>query len=93
MSTYWSLSAALDPWCVAQPEETKDVSSVVKTLAANDCPFGIRGGGHGFFALSNSVADGVTIDLGCKLTRTAFSQTNCTMSPPVESWHHDSDGL
>lgn len=86
MSTYWSVSAALDPWCVAQPETAKDVSRVVKTLAANDCPFGIRGGGHGFFALSNSVADGVTIDLGCKLARIAFPLHRVDHLPqPLES--------
>lgn len=65
----------MDPWCVAQPQTAKDVSRIVKTLASNDCPFGIRGGGHGFFALSNSVAEGVTIDLGCKLTRENFCHT------------------
>lgn len=85
MSTYWSLSAALDPWCVAQPETAKDVSSIVKTLAANDCPFGIRGGGHGSFALSNSVAEGVTIDLGCKLTREASQHTGWASLLNVES--------
>lgn len=59
---------------------------MVKTLAANDCPFGIRGGGHGFFALSNSVADGVTIDLGCKLARIAFPLHRVDRLPqPLES--------
>lgn len=92
MSTYWSLSAALDPWCVAQPQTAKDVSRIVKTLASNHCPFGIRGGGHGFFALSNSVADGVTIDLGCKLTRETFRHIEWAIPLHVVSWIHDSGG-
>lgn len=64
MASYWSASAALAPWCVAQPTVAEDVSTILKTLVANNCPFGVRGGGHGSFGGSNSVADGVTIDFG-----------------------------
>ncbi|KAK7697635.1 hypothetical protein SLS64_013374 [Diaporthe eres] len=93
MSTYWSLSAALDPWCVAQPEGAKDVSSIVKTLAANDCPFGIRGGGHGFFALSNSVAEGVTIDLGYLNTTKYDAATKIASVQPGSHWQEVYDTL
>lgn len=64
MESYWSLSAALNPWCVVQPSSAEDVSVIIRTLAQNECPFGVRGGGHGSFAGSNSVEDGVTIDFG-----------------------------
>lgn len=67
MDTYWSLSAALEPWCMVLPESPDDVSVVITTIVDNDCPFGIRGGGHGTHALSNSLEDGVTIDMGKRL--------------------------
>lgn len=64
MDSYWSVSAALNPWCVAQPTVAEDVSKILTTLVANNCSFGVRGGGHGSFSGSNSVSDGVTIDFG-----------------------------
>lgn len=64
LDSYWSKSAALAPWCMALPLTAEDVSSVVKTLKENQCPFGIRSGGHSQFAGSSSVDEGVTIDLG-----------------------------
>jgi FAD binding domain-containing protein len=67
LESYWSSSAALEPWCMVQPSTAEDVSVTIKTLVAGDCPFGIRGGGHGAHALSNGVKDGITIDLGMSL--------------------------
>jgi hypothetical protein len=64
METYWSKSAALEPWCMVLPLTAEDVSLTVKTLVAGDCTFGIRGGGHGAHPLSNSVEEGLTIDFG-----------------------------
>lgn len=64
MDAYWSVSAALDPWCVAMPTEAQDVSDIITLLVDNSCPFGVKGGGHGFWSGSNSVAKGVTIDFG-----------------------------
>lgn len=93
MSTYWSVSAALDPWCVAQPQTAGDVSSIVKVLTAKKCPFGIRGGGHGFFALSNSVADGVTIDLGYLNTTTYNTRTKIASVQPGSHWQQVYDTL
>ena len=46
------------------PKTVDDVSVTITTLADNECPFGIRGGGHGAHALSNSVEEGVTLDMG-----------------------------
>lgn len=46
------------------PSTAEDVSTTIKILVAERCPFGIRGGGHGSFPLSNSVKHGVTIDFG-----------------------------
>ena len=64
MDSYWSVSAALDPWCVVQPSSAQDVSTIIRILGANDCAFGVCGGGHSSFAGSNSVKEGVTIDFG-----------------------------
>ncbi|KAM0278919.1 hypothetical protein ACHAQH_004886 [Verticillium albo-atrum] len=63
LQTY-STSAALEPWCMVQPSTSADVPVTIKTLVAGDCPFGIRGGGHGAHALSNGVEHGTTIDFG-----------------------------
>jgi FAD/FMN-containing dehydrogenase len=49
---------------MVQPSTAEDVSITIKTLVAGECPFGIRGGGHGAHALSNGVKDGITIDFG-----------------------------
>lgn len=64
MDVYWSVSAALDPWCIAMPTEAQDVSEIITVLVENSCRFGVKGGGHGFWNGSNSVSDGVTIDFG-----------------------------
>lgn len=64
LDTYWSVSAALSPWCMVLPSTAEDVSTIIKTVVAGNCPFGIKGGGHGAFAGSNSVEHGVTIDFG-----------------------------
>ncbi|KAG7112797.1 Bifunctional solanapyrone synthase like protein [Verticillium longisporum] len=64
LQTYWSVSAALEPWCMVQPSTAEEVSVAIKTIVAGDCPFGIRGGGHGAHALSNGVEHGITIDFG-----------------------------
>lgn len=46
------------------PSTAEDVSIIMKTFVKHECPFGIRGGGHSSFALSNSVEHGITIDFG-----------------------------
>ncbi|CAH0045751.1 unnamed protein product [Clonostachys solani] len=62
METYFSKSAALEPWCMLLPSTAEDVSLIVKDLVANNCPFGVRSGGHSSHPLSNSVEKGITID-------------------------------
>lgn len=64
LESYWSTSAALSPWCMVFPSTAEDVSTIITTVVAGHCPFGVKGGGHGSFALSNSVEHGVTIDFG-----------------------------
>ena len=64
VKSIYSASAALKPWCFIQPSTAEDVSLVIRTLVEYECPFGIRGGGHGIFPQANSVDEGVTIDFG-----------------------------
>ncbi|KAI8212055.1 Bifunctional solanapyrone synthase [Colletotrichum sp. SAR 10_76] len=93
MSTYWSVSAALNPWCIAQPSTAEDVSAIIKTLVANDCTFGVRGGGHGAFAGSNSVEDGVTIDFGYMNGTTYNPDTKLASIQPGGHWQTVYDTL
>jgi FAD/FMN-containing dehydrogenase len=46
------------------PESTVDVQATVKILTKEQCPFGIKAGGHSAWKGSNGIADGVTVDLG-----------------------------
>lgn len=61
------------------PSTAEDVSTIIKTVVAGHCPFGVKGGGHGSFALSNSVEHGVTIDFG----KSNFCVLN---TPLILSW-------
>ncbi|KAK8121576.1 hypothetical protein PG984_010246 [Apiospora sp. TS-2023a] len=62
VESIWSASAALAPWCFVLPQSAEDTVTVIQTLVRNECPFGIKGGGHGDFPAANSIRDGVTID-------------------------------
>lgn len=86
MTTYWSLSAALEPWCMVLPQTTDDVSTVITTITEGQCPFGIRGGGHGTHALSNSLEEGVTIDMGLFNAITYNSETKIASIGPGAHW-------
>lgn len=86
MDTYWSLSAALAPWCMVLPETLEDVSKVITTLGKEKCPFGIRGGGHGTHALSNTLEDGVTIDMGVFSDTTYDPETKTASIGPGAHW-------
>lgn len=72
MNAYWSVNAALEPWCIAMPTSAQDVSDILTVLVDNSCPFGVKGGGHGFWNGSNSVSNGVTIDFGTSLYSPGF---------------------
>lgn len=93
MSTYWSQSAALDPWCVVAPTSTSDVAKAMKVLTGVRCPFGVRGGGHGSFDGSNSVADGVTIDLSALSATDYDENTSIASVRPGAHWQSVYDTL
>lgn len=66
------------------PMSAEDVSIAIRLIAGNACSFGIRGGGHGSFALSNSVDEGVTIDFGWSL-----QETDCLVSAMLRLYRND----
>ncbi|KAM3461901.1 hypothetical protein NHJ6243_004513 [Beauveria neobassiana] len=93
LDSYWSLSAALRPWCMVLPSSAEDVSVIMKLLVEHHCHFGIRAGGHGGFPLSNSVQDGVTIDLGHMNTTTWNPETGLASIQPGSQWQHVYESL
>ncbi|CAJ2500423.1 Uu.00g032760.m01.CDS01 [Anthostomella pinea] len=86
LESYWSVSAALQPWCMVLPSTAEDVSLTIKALTEHQCPFGIRSGGHGTSALSNSVQDGVTIDFGHMNATTYDPETKIASIQPGGYW-------
>jgi FAD/FMN-containing dehydrogenase len=68
----------LSPFCYVKPENSEDVSNVVKTLALLNiedivCPFAVRGGGHHTVVGIANIHSGITIDLG-NINQTTVSQ-------------------
>ncbi|OAG00897.1 FAD-binding domain-containing protein [Paraphaeosphaeria sporulosa] len=68
IQSWWSANTRYHPWCLFQPQTTREVSLAISTLAkagegAGDWHIAIRSGGHGWPG-SNNVVKGVTIDLG-----------------------------
>jgi hypothetical protein len=93
LDSYWSASAALSPWCMVQPENADDVSKTIKVLAEGNCPFGIRGGGHGAHILANGVEDGITIDFGSMSETTWDPETRLVGVRPGGHWQEVYDTL
>ncbi|KAM0245918.1 hypothetical protein ACHAP5_005068 [Fusarium lateritium] len=52
--SYFSVSSQLQPYCIVQPDNTKDVSIIIKSLSSSQCKFAIRSGGHTVWAANNS---------------------------------------
>ncbi|KAI1361239.1 FAD binding domain-containing protein [Xylaria arbuscula] len=86
IKSYFSISAALEPWCIVLPLTTEDVSTVIKILTTHECPFGIQSGGHGLFPGANSVRNGVTIDLGNMNGTTYDAETRIASIQPGSRW-------
>ncbi|KAI1370474.1 hypothetical protein F4677DRAFT_351703 [Hypoxylon crocopeplum] len=86
IDSIWSIDAALEPWCLVLPESTRDTTEAIRIINRNQCPFGIRSGGHGIFANAHNVKDGVTIDFGSMNTTTYDSKTNTVSILPGSRW-------
>ncbi|ETS78635.1 hypothetical protein PFICI_10697 [Pestalotiopsis fici W106-1] len=86
IDSIWSLDAALTPWCIVLPTSTEETAAVIQIIDSVGCPFGIRSGGHGTFANSNNVNDGVTIDFGYMNSTTYDPKTNIASLQPGGRW-------
>ncbi|KAH6838552.1 hypothetical protein B0I37DRAFT_394174 [Chaetomium sp. MPI-CAGE-AT-0009] len=62
--SFWSNSAKIRPAAIVLPGSASDVSAALKALVGAKQPFAVRSGGHMFWAGSNNIEGGVTIDLG-----------------------------
>jgi FAD/FMN-containing dehydrogenase len=65
------------------PLTADDASVIIKSITETSCPFGIRSGGHGFFALSSGVDIGVTIDFSKYL---CLASANITQTQKVVNY-------
>ncbi|KAH6974024.1 FAD binding domain-containing protein [Ilyonectria destructans] len=88
LASYFSANSALAPWCMVLPESASDVSSIVKVLTKNDCPFGMRSGAHSAWVGANSIADGVTVDFGYMNTTTYDDEAKIAKIQPGSTWGH-----
>ncbi|KAH8203819.1 hypothetical protein TruAng_001996 [Truncatella angustata] len=86
VESIWSLDAALSPWCIVLPASTEETAAAIKIIDTNECPFGIRSGGHGTFTNSNNIEDGVTIDFGYMNSTTYDPATNTASLQPGGRW-------
>lgn len=86
LGTYYSANAALDAWCMVLPESTADVQSTVKVFTKQQCPFGIRAGGHSAWKGSNGIAEGVTVDFSFLNSTTYNADTGIVSIQPGARW-------
>lgn len=71
------------------PQNTQDVSEIVKVLTQNSCPFGMRSGAHSAFEGANGIKDGVTVDFG----RTSNSRIDLNTSNISQTRTHECDNI
>ncbi|KAK7984547.1 hypothetical protein PG989_011949 [Apiospora arundinis] len=62
-SNRWSGTAALFPSCIVLPESTEDVSTAIKVITKQQCPFALKSGGHMANPGANNIVEGVSLDL------------------------------
>ena len=86
LDTYYSANAAQPAWCMVLPESTADVQATVKILTQEQCPFGVKSGGHSAWKGSNGIANGVTVDLGYMNTTSYNQDTGIVSIQPGARW-------
>jgi hypothetical protein len=86
LNTYYSANAAQHAWCMVLPESTADVQAVVKVLTKEQCPFGIKAGGHSAWKGSNGIAEGVTVDFGYMNATSYNPDTGIVSIQPGARW-------
>jgi FAD/FMN-containing dehydrogenase len=93
LASYYSANAALHAWCMVLPESTADVQTAVKILSKDQCPFGIRAGGHSAWNGSSGIANGVTVDFSYMNSTTYNSNTGIVSIQPGARWGSVYDAL
>ena len=84
---YWSaFEDELSPSCRVTPLATHDVSRTLSILAATQCQFAVRGGGHMWFAGAANIQDGVTIDLSSMAQVAVSADRKTTSAGPGARW-------
>ena len=68
------------------PESTADVQATVKIMTKDQCPFGIKAGGHSAWKGSNGIANGITVDFGYMNTTSYNSDTGIASIQPGARW-------
>ncbi|KAA8618427.1 GlcD FAD-FMN-containing dehydrogenase [Pyrenophora tritici-repentis] len=85
-TSYWSVSAQLNPICVVLPLSTQEVSTTIKILQDPPTKFAVRSGGHTTWAGSNNINGGVTVDLGFMNSTTYYEGDTTARIRPGARW-------
>jgi FAD/FMN-containing dehydrogenase len=83
IESWWALNSRLHPWCIVQPHDAEEVSTILKALVKTDSDsninsnnsewyIAVRSGGHGP-RYTNNIDNGVTIDLA-HMNQTSYSR-------------------
>ncbi|KAF2133808.1 FAD-binding domain-containing protein [Dothidotthia symphoricarpi CBS 119687] len=61
---YWSNQAsAVNPYCIFNPTQALEVSTLVLISRFTQCPFAVKSGGHTAFPGASSIEGGITVSL------------------------------
>lgn len=88
VASYFSNTAKLDPAFIIRPEAVDQLSAAIKALVGAGEKFAVRSGGHSPVAGSNSIQDGVTIDLSCLNEIRYDEDTKLVTFGPGVRWKH-----
>lgn len=74
------------PACRVVPTDAHDVGSSLIVAEFYGCPFAVKSGGHGTFAGTSSIADGITIDLSGLNGVTVSADSTFASVGPANTW-------
>ncbi|RYP66495.1 hypothetical protein DL771_007755 [Monosporascus sp. 5C6A] len=61
---YWAEQQQdISPRCVFQPADASEVAVLIRLVQETQCPFAVRGGGHGAFSGVSNIPDGIVVSL------------------------------
>jgi FAD/FMN-containing dehydrogenase len=90
VQSWWAANNRLHPWCFVLPYNTQELSTAVQALAnagsgAGDWHIAVRSGGHSY-AGSNSITNGITIDLSMMNSSSYNPVTKLASIEPGGKW-------